>query len=102
MGEAGGDLDCCVQWMGRGKRAVIGGFGAFKREIRMELHQRVARLNGFVRIDLDFVIPLRLGGRQQDRPSKKTKRNRKRGPQSHVQYLTAPKRNSALLHGKLE
>src|SRR5207249_11151617 len=42
--EAMSDLDGFVQLVVRGKRAVIGGFGTLKREIGMQLHHSVARL----------------------------------------------------------
>src|SRR5216684_2075692 len=48
---------------------------ALKREIGMELHHRVARLNGFVRIHLDFVVPLRDSAQRQGDARERTKPN---------------------------
>jgi hypothetical protein len=85
-----GDLDGFVQLMVRRQRAVIGGFGALKREIGMEFHHGVARLDGFVRIDLDFVVPLRACGPRQGRPHEQAKRDREGSTEPHIHCLKAP------------
>src|SRR6266571_1944990 len=67
-----GDLDGFMQLVVRGKSAVIGGFGALKCKVRVQLHHSVARLDSLVRIHLDFVVPLRASGQRQGRASKRT------------------------------
>src|SRR6266700_2037766 len=67
-----GDLDGFMQLVVRGKSAVIGGFGALKCKVRVQLHHSVARLDSLVRIHLDFVIPLRASGQRQGRASRHT------------------------------
>ena len=84
--EAMSDLDGFVQLVVRGKRAVIGGFGTLKREIGMQLHHSVARLHGFVRVHLDFVVPLRVGRQRQGRAHKQTKCDPDCNPPAHIQF----------------
>ena len=84
--EAVGDFDRFMQLVVCGKRAVVGGFGALKSEIGMELHHRVARLNGFVRIHLDFVVSLRVSGQRQDRANKQIECDPECNPQSHIPF----------------
>ncbi len=57
--EAVGDFDRFMKLM-IGRISSVGcGLRTLKREITVELHHRVARLHGFVRVDLNLVVALR-------------------------------------------
>ena len=86
-----GDLDGFVPLVVGGKRAVIGGFGALQGEIGVELHHGVVRLDGFVRIHLDFVVPLSVCGQRQGRAPEQTGGHQESSRQSHIQSLAAPR-----------
>src|SRR6266513_1464835 len=86
-----GDLDGFVPLVVGGKCAVICGFGALQGEIGVELHHGVVRLDGFVRIHLDFVVPLSVCGQRQGRAPEQTGGHRESSRQSHIQSLAAPR-----------
>ena len=67
VGEAVSDFDGFVELVVGGKSAVGGGLGTLKREIGMEFDHGVAGLDGFVGIDLDFVVFLGAGGGAENR-----------------------------------
>jgi hypothetical protein len=96
------DFKGFVQLVIRRQRAITGGLGALEGEIGMNLHHRVMRLDGFLRVNLDFVVSLRAGRRRQGRASHKTNRNQECSSRLHIQCPQAPKRNSALPIDKLE
>jgi hypothetical protein len=61
------DFNGFVKLMIGGVGAVGGGFGAFEGEVAVQLDHGVARSDGFVGIDLDFVIVLGARGNRRDK-----------------------------------
>jgi len=78
VGKAVSDFDGFVKLVVGGKHAVKGGFGALKSEVAVELDHGMAGFDGVGRVDLNFVVVLRVRKERKNREHNENAKGTKR------------------------